>query len=596
MDRADDAPTSLKADGPGPTRSTELPIGTQVGPYVIVGTLGQGGMGQVFLGDDPRLHRKVALKRLLPSAPASEDDRARVLREARAAAQVNHPNVATVHDIIEHGPHAFIVMEYVEGESLAALLRRERLPIDRVIAIGRQLAAALVAAHARGVIHRDLKPANVQLTPNGTVKVLDFGVAGATAAFATMTGASAANETQVAQPGTRGYMSPEQMFNRHVDERSDIFSFGIVLFELATGERAFPDIDMLALVEALARPVRRADVVTPRVPRDLADLIAKALEIEPAKRFQSAGALAAALDDLPSAARGPSSVRATRSRPQIVLRAVGAVVAVFGIVVGLGQLIISVFNLTAGRTAPFGAEPLSKVIELGLRSLVTPALYITAMLIVFWVLRFTVRILRLSRRIDRWLILAGTRLRRLASGLDLTDPTVFAQAVATLGAIALVGIVWQFSDLLLACTTTISDAPAERLVPLRWDLRFAPALYRLALDALILALSAAVIRIRTLRARQPAVHRAGLVPIVSVLVLTVLLLEAPYRLLWNNDATRVDLAGERCYVLGEHDSRLLLFCPDRNPPRNQIVDVRDPTVVRLSDPPESIFTPPRSPR
>ena len=158
-----------------------------------------------------------------------------------------------------------IVMEYVEGESLASLLRRERLTADRVIAIGREIASALGAAHAKGVIHRDLKPANIQVTKAGSVKVLDFGVAGLTTAFTTVS-AAADDDTREPQPGTRGYMSPEQMLNHHVDERSDIFSAGIVLFEMATGERAFVAREPGALMDAILRPVRRADAVDGRVP------------------------------------------------------------------------------------------------------------------------------------------------------------------------------------------------------------------------------------------------------------------------------------------------------------------------------------------
>jgi len=276
----------------------DLPIGTRIGPYLIVDSLARGGMGHVFLGKDLRLHRQVALKSLLSSRHNSSTERTRVLRAARAAAQVNHPGVATIHDILEHAERAFIVMEYVPGESLAAVLRRGRLPVDRVIALGRQLAAGLVAAHEKGVIHRDLKPANIQITPSGDAKILDFGVARTTTAFTTATGSSSADDARGPQPGTRGYMSPEQMLSRHADERSDIFSLGIVLFEMATGERAFEPAGELDLLDAIQRPVRRADAVDARVPRALADVIARALEIDPAGRFQSAAAMAGALTAL----------------------------------------------------------------------------------------------------------------------------------------------------------------------------------------------------------------------------------------------------------------------------------------------------------
>ncbi len=294
--RADDE-TLAQSQPPGTPRGTgEIAVGDRVGPYLIVDSLGHGGMGQVFLGNDVRLHRKVALKSLFTSGEQSaSDQRSPILREARAAAQVNHPNVATIHDIVDHKTGTLIVMEYVEGESLARVLHRGRLPLRRVVAIGRELAAALGAAHAKGVIHRDIKPANIQLTLDGSVKVLDFGVAAATAAFTTASG-SGGVESRRARTGTLGYMSPEQMMLQPVDERSDIFSAGIVLFEMATGTRAYKGRGVIELVEVVNRPIQRADAVDPQVPRALADLIARALDPDPANRFQKASELGAALE------------------------------------------------------------------------------------------------------------------------------------------------------------------------------------------------------------------------------------------------------------------------------------------------------------
>ena len=165
---------SLADTAPGPGGGPDdIQPGMKIGPYVIVDSIGHGGMGQVFLGHDPRLRRKVALKCVIRSLAANDSHKTRIRDEARAAARVTHPNIATIHDVVEHEDRAFIVMEYVEGETLSARLKRARVPVDRVITIGRQLASALAAAHARGIVHRDLKPANVQITPEGTVKVLD---------------------------------------------------------------------------------------------------------------------------------------------------------------------------------------------------------------------------------------------------------------------------------------------------------------------------------------------------------------------------------------------------------------------------------------
>src|SRR6185295_3876254 len=225
--------TNFLADPPPEDVDDDLEPGTRVGPYVIIDSIGRGGMGQVFLGSDPRLRRKVALKCVVRSLAGSGERRLRILHEARAAASVMHPNVATIHDVVEHENRAFIVMEYVDGESLAARLKRERMPIDRVIAVGRQLASALSAAHAKRVVHRDLKPGNVHFTTDGTVKILDFGIANAPRMATTMAARRPARPASLqptgrgVQPGTPPYMSPEQLMGRDVDERSDVYSLGV---------------------------------------------------------------------------------------------------------------------------------------------------------------------------------------------------------------------------------------------------------------------------------------------------------------------------------------------------------------------------------
>lgn len=276
-----------------------LSPGNHVGPYVILERLGAGGMGEVYLGRDTRLHRKVALKCVLDTGSGDEAQRLRILHEARAAARINHGNVAAVHDVIEQEARAFIVMEFVEGESLAARLRRGRLAPDAVVSIGRQLTAALTAAHAEGVVHRDLKPANIQLTPAGAVKILDFGVAKSTRPLlpnpsaATITESSPDGQGPLA--GTPAYMAPEQVLGEPVDARTDIYGLGVVLFELATGRRPYEYIDPLELIQPSASLAPRADDVDRTVPPRLASIIATTLQRDPKLRYQSVEELDAAL-------------------------------------------------------------------------------------------------------------------------------------------------------------------------------------------------------------------------------------------------------------------------------------------------------------
>jgi serine/threonine protein kinase len=234
-----------------------LTPGTTIGGYEIVSSLGSGGMGEVYRARDPRLKRDVAVK-VLPSQFTSDPDRlARFQREAEVLATLNHPNIAQVHGLEENGGVRALVMELVEGEDLAHRLARGPIPLDEALPIARQIAEALVAAHDHAIVHRDLKPANVRVRPDGTVKVLDFGLAKAGAiggaAATSAAGAHAFDSPTITSPaltlhgmllGTAAYMSPEQARGRPADKRSDLWAFGCVVYEMLTGTRAFPGADV----------------------------------------------------------------------------------------------------------------------------------------------------------------------------------------------------------------------------------------------------------------------------------------------------------------------------------------------------------------
>jgi len=271
--------------------------GDQVGPYTVVEPLGAGGMGEVYRARDTRLAREVALKRLSDGSLGSEVARRRVLREARAAAALSHPNIATIYDVLDTPDGLVIVMEYVRGETLASRLRRGPLALDEALAYGAQIAEALTDAHDHGIIHRDLKPANVHLTPEGKAKILDFGIARTVAdapdpeigADGTVTGGS-----QIV--GTPGYMAPEQLAGGRGDQRTDIYGLGLVLFEMLTGQRPFNRSDFvgnaLAVFEGRAPQVR---AVASHVPQEVSDLVARAMARDPDDRFPTARAVTAAL-------------------------------------------------------------------------------------------------------------------------------------------------------------------------------------------------------------------------------------------------------------------------------------------------------------
>lgn len=274
---------------------------SSVGPYRILEKLGSGGMGDVYLAEDPRLHRKVALKTLAGSWSQAAGARQRLLREARAAARLNHPNIAAIYDVIETADSAHIVMEYVEGEPLSHRLARGPLPPEQVTDVAVQLCDAIAAAHAHGVIHGDLKPGNVLLTRDGKAKVLDFGLAKAPAGPGTA--AAAGDPTLDADGhllGTPAYMAPEQLRRQKVDQRTDLYSLGVMLFELLTAQRPFKGEDVLQLgIAILNDPTPSPAQAQPAVPPDLSAIVSRAMAREPAERFQSALEMRAALGRLP---------------------------------------------------------------------------------------------------------------------------------------------------------------------------------------------------------------------------------------------------------------------------------------------------------
>ena len=221
-----------------------LSAGSRLGPYEILAPLGAGGMGEVYRARDTRLGREVAVK-VLPAALASDPERLkRFEREARSASSLNHPNIVTIYDIGSSDSVSYIAMELVSGEPLRAVLLQGALPVRRLLQIGAQIAEGLAKAHAAGIVHRDLKPENVMVTEDGLVKILDFGLAKLTQPDTSGSGTTQAPTVSGATGegvvlGTVGYMSPEQATGGAVDYRSDQFSFGSILYEMATGRRAF---------------------------------------------------------------------------------------------------------------------------------------------------------------------------------------------------------------------------------------------------------------------------------------------------------------------------------------------------------------------
>src|SRR5262252_7395389 len=267
-------------------------IGQTVSHYRIVGKLGGGGMGVVYEAEDTRLGRHVALKFIpenLLSDPKALD---RFVREARAASQLNHPGICTIHDIENANGHPFIVMEKLEGSSLKERIRGNAMDLDEILDIGIQVADALGASHAKGIIHRDIKPANIFVTPTGQAKILDFGLAKLSRERLGTSDETPVEDSLTAVgviPGTAVYMSPEQARGEEIDPRSDLFSFGVVLYEMATGKKPFHGTNVVTTLDAVLhqKPVSPL-MVNPTLPTELEGIIGKAMEKERSRRYQSA--------------------------------------------------------------------------------------------------------------------------------------------------------------------------------------------------------------------------------------------------------------------------------------------------------------------
>lgn len=338
-------------EGNPTTREHRLGAPT-VGPYEILQKLGSGGMGEVYLAQDTRLRRLVALKTVIP-ARSGPDTHRRLLKEARAAATLMHPNIAAVYDVIEADGEAHIVMEYVRGETLSQRVRRGPLPAAAALDIGIQLCDALAAAHAAGVVHRDLKCDNVVVGVEGRPKILDFGLAkvhGASHTSSTDAGASDVRELR----GTPPYMSPEQFLGEPVDGRTDLYSLGVVLYELLTGHRPFQAADNAALARAvLSGTCAPASEANPAVSAELSAVVAKAMQRSRSQRYQSAEQLRTDLRRLAALDTGQPTLSRTWPRQRLGLRGRSTLAGALA-VLGLAGTVAHRTSSSSGPTPPRG--------------------------------------------------------------------------------------------------------------------------------------------------------------------------------------------------------------------------------------------------
>jgi serine/threonine-protein kinase len=345
-------------------------VGRTVLHYQILEKLGAGGMGEVYKARDTRLNRFVAMKVLPPGMSHDTERQRRFVHEAQAASALNHPNIITIYDIVSDGDTQFMVVEFVVGKTLLELIPKEGLRVPQAIQYATQMADALAAAHSAGIIHRDLKPANVMVTASGLVKLLDFGLAkvieGATddldGATATVTAAPLTVEGTVM--GTVNYMSPEQAEGRKIDTRSDIFSFGAVLYEMLTGRTAFKGVNTIATLTAVLRDdIRPIAEAKPETPPELMYIVDMCLKKDPAQRYQTMQDVQAALLplkrmsdsgalDIPTVRSIPAIPPPAPRRPGIAI--MGAAVAT--VLLALGGCAYWLMNLRSPPPTPAPAS------------------------------------------------------------------------------------------------------------------------------------------------------------------------------------------------------------------------------------------------
>ncbi len=391
-------------------------IGQTISHYRILEKLGVGGMGVVYKAEDTRLGRNVALKFLTPGVASDGQSLERFQREARAASALNHPNICTIYDLDQAGDQFFIVMELLEGDTINSRIHGQPMDAEEIVKLGSQIADALDAAHSKGIIHRDIKPANIFITNRGQAKILDFGLAklarqphrvGETVAAghsAAATMMEAAGEANLTSPGTAlgtvAYMSPEQARGEETDARSDIFSFGVVLYEMATGQQAFSGTTSAVVFDSILNRTPPSVLrINSKLPEELGQIITKAIEKDRRSRYQSAASL---LTDLRRMKRDSDSGRSA-ARPAA---ATGKSVAV-----------LYFENLSGAKEDEYFRDGMSEDIITELSKIKEMAVFPRAAVVTFR--DKTITAPEIGRQLDAVYVLTGS-IRRSGSRLRVT--------------------------------------------------------------------------------------------------------------------------------------------------------------------------------
>jgi serine/threonine-protein kinase len=602
----------LSADRAAERPATAVRPGDSVGNYRVLRQLGSGGMGVVYLAEDARLGRRVALKFMLPDVRGTLNDaKAQLLDESRSAAHLNHPVIVTLHDVFEVDDELVTVMEYVEGRPLGELIAGEPMPLGFALRLIGQLADGLAYAHGHGVVHCDLKPANIHVLPSGAPKILDFGLARLLAGASTP-----AREVERPLFGTPGYLAPERLLGREPTAASDVYALGVIFYELLTGQPPFrlDDDGQLFLDTITAAPLPPSRIAG-GIPPSVDGLALRCLAKSPRERLQ-AHELSRALTDvlrqietapipLPPAAQegvvhGIRSIAdgdgARAASKPVTSIAIGLIVSValVGAVTMLGFVTSFSYRQPLGLVGAFSNESALLLPVWGVRSMVAVAGW-SAILAVYClaavgVCRLSLFAIRpLARRIEPGLTSARAQ---LANAVDGTPVATLASLLLLAQLAFLAWLAWRFQPILVGLDNFItrSQPVLDALGPQNHaEHRILGEM--LATGVFVFGLGWYWL-LRVARGRAIQDGRSYIWAGIAVTIAGLLLFQTvPFRLLYHNTAERVSFRSERCYLVGQRADDVGLFCPNRPPPWTQIVKGSDPALARDGEL-ESIFSTP----
>ena len=575
----------VRSDDHALASAKKAPLG-RWGHLELMEKLGEGAAAEVFRVHDTRLDHDVALK-LFKRTELTEAEKQAVLEEGRRHARVKHPNIATIHDADEHDGRIGISMEYIDGSTLHDVVAQQGPHgAGEAAHIGAELCRAVAAIHGQGLVHGDIKAQNVMREKGGRIVVMDFSTS------RPLKGLPATGRTHTG--GTPIYMAPELFEEAAPSPQSDVYALGVLLFYLATGDYPVKARSLGELRDAVLRDERQSLYdLRPDLPAGLSNVIHKAIARDAADRFQSVGALGGALSQTAEQPRSSDSGRARPVTPlPAFVRPLGALAGIVLLIGLLGFVSSMAFNVTLSRPASFAAESVTDWFIWGLRALIPPLVYMALAAIVFALLLGLWRALNMVGPLRRGVAKLRSHLARFSGRLHLNDPTILAQALFAIGVLALAAVIWGYIDLISAFMTPLNEAHSVEIAALRPDQIDSHVAYGRTLDLIILVLSVAWLKVfRAWRKERPQAGVMPLVATIAVIAAAVLLWVTPYRIVFQNEFEKIELDGQRGYILGEREGELLIYLPEaaRNE-RRLVISDGDSRLHRLQVM-ENVFSP-----